>query len=286
MHWNTHSMTSTKEYTAKLYRGHHGPDDNLGSAFAEFLSTLDGCEHLCSDERYGFQIISIDNGFIFGTVKTYREDTPHIGKPAGDERPVDMGIDEYIIEKAFFLYSRSYNIMALQMSDMYRSPNKIAKVLNHAQSSKAIYFSSIVSEDALRRIAENKHEIKRFECSIALPAARNSIPADDWSKAALTLAEGAPCRLVFTLSGSARGTAKEPLEPSAVERIIQGATKGFLDKAKATTMDGEPIDLLSDRLSGKIYPALAGKHPMPESVKNELIRIFDDNKTALESYKP
>lgn len=280
-------MSKTKNYLVNFYRCHCGPNDPLGHDFKAILSGLSNkTEYLDKSKRAGIQVTSIDNDRFFGVIKTYRSDAPHVGTPAGSERPIKMNDNEQVIEKSYFLYCGTYNISAVLISNHCRSPQTLINCLNNQNPPASLSYSHIVTGTALQRLLDNESAIKSFECAVILPTARDGAPGDNWSKSALALAEGAPGRLVFKLEGNMRGTIKEPLEPSAIQRIREGVTSGFLSKAKAVTIDDQPIDLIKDRVSARIKPIMSGRYPSPGSVRDELHRAFDELQDVLQSYKP
>ena len=277
----------TKTFSVSFYRGHIGPDDRDGQSFATLVSSLELNDELLSpQETFGIVILDVRDGLLFGELKSYREDAPHIGKPHGDEREVEMGDDEYVIEKTFFVLSIEYCVMAFMGTANFRSPRQVAAILEHNLNDTVCHFSQVLQHNATRRLMSGGQEIKSVDCMIALPSARLQEPSDHWSQSALALADGASGRLRFTVSANMRGSDRHPIEQSLLGKIVTGVQTGILSKAKATTADGEPIDLINDRLTDRVSPIMNGKYPSTRSVYEELSQLFRQHSETLENYRP
>jgi hypothetical protein len=273
-----------KKLTVNFYQGHEGPDDPRGEKFlAAFVNISVDQEWLDETSDFGVTCLEKDEHFIFGELKYYRDDAPHIGKPKGKEKELQLEDEEHVIEKVFYLYSVKHRILLMQISAYFHSPNRLAEIVGNNCSSTC-YFAPLMRDDALQRATANIADSKKIVCAFAIPSAKVLSPSDDWSKAALTLAEGGTGRMEFSITGDMRGTTKEPLKESLVSSVIRGARSGLLDKAKIYTASNEPIDLLSDRLQSKIEVEMNGRYPQKWSVRNELKRTLQSNEQTLDQY--
>ncbi len=283
-------MANQKTFSINFYRPFYGPNDDKGKDFKQYLAGVyqKDKELLNQKKSAGLKFLQADPDYIFGEIRLYRDDAPHIGAPLQAERQIPLKQGEHVLEKAFFLYSNKLNIFALQLTASIRSPGYFEKVINDSKPKELVHISSIVESSALARLNNMQSDIRKIECSIARPSTKkNAItPTDHWSKAALVLADDAPGRMVFSLTGNMQGTVKNPLDSGTVRHMIDGFKSGLFDSAKATSTTGETVDLLSSRLRETINPSMTGKYPLAGSIRNELIDAFNRQDHELRAYKP
>lgn len=283
-------MATHKTFSINFYRPFFGPNDDKGKDFNLYISGVyQKDKELLNQKKYaGLKFLNDDKGYIFGEIRLYRDDAPHIGAPLQSDRQIPFKQGEHVLEKSFFLYSKKLNILALQLTSTIRTPGHFEKVINDSKPKELIHIASIVESSALNRLTSMQSDIKKIECAIARPSTKkNTItPTDNWSKAALILADDAPGRMVFSLTGNMQGTTKNPLDSSTIRHMIDGFKSGLFDSATATSTTGETIDLLSSRLRETIKPSMSGKYPFAGSIKDELIDAFQRQDHELRAYKP
>jgi hypothetical protein len=276
-------VKSTKEFKANFYQCFSHIDDTDGKKFSAIIASINK-EWLSSNDTYGCNIIEKGSDYFFGELKKYRDDPPHIGKPNETEREIDLEADEHVIEKSYFVYMPKYKVVLLQMTDTFRSPKYFMDTINANVESGTCFAAHMLDENAAQRAAQNQYEVTKVECAIAIPQASRSTPKDQWGQAAVILSDNAAGNLQFTITGNMRGSVKSPIEPSLLKKVIDGAKSGFLSKAKIVPYDGEPIDLLNEKLRTTISPSMAGRYPLQGSIKDELIRAIKEYSSVLESY--
>jgi hypothetical protein len=280
-------MDKPKNFNVLFYRAHLGNDDTSGQTFLDHFNSICISNEILlnKNKTASVELISDEDEYLFCALRIYRDDAPHVGSPDGEEREIDMSSDESVIEKTFIYYSKVYKLFALQTSSAFRSPAYFESVLKNNKGSNrgALFCSPIVNSEADKKLSDNQSSIQKFEVVITAPSTKTSTN-DDWSNAALIVADGAPGKIAITLQGEYAGTTKHPLPSSTITKIRRSFNANLLSKAVATTTTGEEINLIQNRLRDIIRVDMTGKYPLAGSVLNEFITIFERRATELARY--
>jgi hypothetical protein len=281
-------MTTTvkKEYTIHFYSGENGGKGDGLKTMGGALSLIGaGNEWLQKGNRAGLRVDKVSDKYIYGEVKVYRDDAPHVGKVAEADEELVLAENLHVIEKSYFLYSLETETLLLVQTNFTRGPALLDSIIreNTPGSENSFYFSSILNEDGYERLEKQIASIRLLECAIWMPTARMAPAPTLWGKKQMAAAEGSSGRYSFSIGGNLRGSVKYPVEPSAVRNVIEGAKSGLLVKAKAYSIDGtgESIDLLQDRLKATFTIKLNGRYPTWGKMRNALKNAFKQHESEL-----
>lgn len=275
-----------KKFKVQFYKGLNVNEADKAPQLSDALKALGvGNEWLSESRRNGIRIIDISDDLIFGEIKAYRDDAPHIGKVKEQDEEIQLENGQHIIEKGHFAYSVAHQALLFQVTQFQRSTQVIADVVNYNYpgSVNAFYFAPYVNEDAVARAAENRGNIKEIRCSIWMPAATKVQNPGNWGSNMIAAAAGVPGLFSFKFSGNMYGRSADPVDPSMFDRVREALDRGIFQRAKVVTIDNPdgPIDLLEDRLMDHITVTMLGMYPAWNSMKDELKRVYTEKENEL-----
>ncbi|HEJ9506586.1 TPA: hypothetical protein SMN05_000272 [Proteus mirabilis] len=257
---------SMKKYTVRFYTPRYGADGAAGSIFSDLLTYCnkeDGSEIIApimpaGDTAYQIRglINSLDGVSISGYLVRFRLDKPAVGsKSSLDEEYLELDGDKEFIEKNHFVLfkEKSSELMCFQCCREGAVISVLGRYLTFLNNeSETISFDDILTRESLD-IIFNKGLIKSVEFSIMRPLGKKykPNPNDTWTQESFEILNGVGGNK-FTAKIAI--TAKELGLLDKTKNKIKNLIKSEYTKKLKVKVSGEaePIDLLAERISGKI----------------------------------
>lgn len=215
---------------------------------------------------------SQDTREMWGVIAKARdEDLPNLGELGGDERPVDIGERESLLEKNYFMFARDLKIVAYQHNGHAVTSGQFEAYLS-AVTGFTVRFHPVLQPDAHDRLLRDSAEAKMVEMTVAAPKSPDMLPENDWARHVVQAATlGGGQTLHVKLSPGSSGPAHtRRLWPSIKRAASELADRGFAPKvARVTVVENgveHPIDLIADRLYTYQTIQKRGRYPAPESM--------------------
>lgn len=280
-----------KAFTIGFYIGTVGVDGDtakISDLLSQMTSTGTGPAIALGTHHYNVRNLSTyNNGTSYSGVfaKLRSDDVPHIGKSLGDEREIDLGDDEGLIEKNHFIYYRKNELMIYQSNGHGSTISVFEKYFTHI-GGEAVSFNPVLKFDAIQRMMIADLEPRQIELSIARPTNPELYPNDDWSKSTFELMNGVGgARMYMRISAPGRGASKEHL----IDRVKYAASalvESGCAKVARITMDGmeHPIDLITDRLQARVEVEMNGRYPNTQSIFSQMRQAKEEFNGELASY--
>lgn len=209
---------------------------------------------------------------MWGVVAKARdEDLPNIGELGGDERPVDIGEKESLLEKNYFLFRRDLKLIVYQHNGHAVTSGQFESYLS-AVTGYPIRLHPVLQPDAHARLLRDSAEPKAVEMTVAAPKNPDMMPDNEWARHIVQAATlGGGQSLHFKLSPGSDGPKHtRRLWPSIKAAASELADRGLAPKVARVTVveDGveQPIDLIADRLYAHQTVHKEGRYPKPESM--------------------
>ncbi|RNT31179.1 hypothetical protein B9475_002355 [Proteus mirabilis] len=255
-----------KKYTVRFYTPRYGADGAAGSIFSDLLTYCkkeDGSEIIApimpaGDTAYQIRglINSLDGVSISGYLVRFRLDKPAVGsKSSLDEEYLELDGDKEFIEKNHFVLfkEKSSELMCFQCCREGAVISVLGRYLTFLNNeSETISFDDILTRESLD-IIFNKGLIKSVEFSIMRPLGKKykPNPNDTWTQESFEILNGVGGNK-FTAKIAI--TAKELGLLDKTKNKIKNLIKSEYTKKLKVKVSGEaePIDLLAERISGKI----------------------------------
>lgn len=282
---------SLKKYQIRFFQGNvavgQSEVSKILQKFSEYLllgnsapTILDGIT------KYQLrELISLNGGASFkGVFAKFRDDAPqHIAKETGAETAIMLNVDEHIIEKNYFLYQSSRELLIYQTNFSASDSSRLASYLtSFAAGASTISFSDVLRPDALQELLAGK--VKSVEVGFARPKKiANFAHETDWSKNMMRL-----------LSGSGAGTITVKVstrsKKQALAKEMKDVVTEFLQlestRSLKVRLEGveRPIDLMAECIKDKMEVAMVGLYPNPLSIYAELEKAKDRQQEDLDKY--
>lgn len=268
----------------------------------EFLQgiSLDGAP-LVSDafrqaEDEGLQVLAIGayrfelRDFAFaqngqscrGVFAKYRPDAlPHVGKPGGDEREIQLHRDEEIIEKNHFLFYARRQVLVFQTHREGCSTRQLGQYLTNIAGG-TIAFAPILQGESLQRLADGNARAKSIEITFARP--HEQMMADHPLSRSLIrmLADGGGHTAHIKITPPRRRHLTIDVQDT-MARLMDNLDVS-LAKVKLES-DGVDhcVDLIADRLLDYREVELNGKYPNSQEMFNALRESYDEHKDIIDA---
>ncbi|MDP3514313.1 MAG: hypothetical protein Q8S20_16360 [Sulfuritalea sp.] len=281
----------SKQFKVRFYVGQVGAAGGDGLV-SEALDAMDlaGCPVIkignLSYEIRGLKRFK-DGASFRGVFARFRsDDLPHVGKPGGKERELDIEPDDGLLEKNYFLYYRKHQLLVYQENGNGSVVGRLGEYFsNHFNA--ATVFQPVLQPDATMRLLRADVQPMSLELSFARPTNAEWFPKDDFSRELLALMKSAKAPSIhLSLSGTGRGALRQPLSQKVKRSVVGLLGHGDVKVARLLVEDEEgrhPIDLISDRLMHRIEVEMAGRYPVEQSVFNGLMEAKDEHNDALET---
>lgn len=281
----------TKRFKVRFYIGQVGAagDDGSVSAALDAMS-FDGCP-VTKIGSLNYEIRGLrrfNNGASFrGVFARFRsDDLPHVGKPGGRERELDIGPEDGLLEKNYFLYFRQHQLLVYQENGNGSAVGRLGEYFTKFFNTTTV-FQPVLQPDAAKRLLQNDVQPMSLELSFARPTNVDWYPPDDFSKELLALMKSAKAPSVrLSMKGSGRGAQRKPLSRTIKRSVLGLLGHTDVKVARLIVDDNEgrhPIDLIADRLMHYIDVEMAGRYPVEDSVFNGLMEAKDEHNNALEA---
>jgi hypothetical protein len=188
-----------------------------------------------------------------GQFRKFRtSDLPHIGEPGGEDEELEIG-EKGLIERNYFMFIPSKNVLIWQANRHASSPKQFAQFIGAITGTKTQY-EPFLEPDAMKRIMNNDLVFKKIRLRVARPKDPAYYPPSKWSQKVLDLlAKGGGDSLYIEASLDGRKSEQDQTE---VNKKWRRALREFTKDKLATTAEAividdgveHPIDLLADRI--------------------------------------
>ena len=284
-------MNKTKTYKIEFYTGQVGAVGKAGKVSEQLdaLSKLSHCPVITiSTMSYEIRDLKKHQGGSYsGVFAKYRtDDVPHAGSPNGPERLLDLSEHEGLIEKNYFLYQATHELLIYQRNGNGSTTSKLGKYFGEYMG-ETVVFNPVLQPEPTRRLLRSEAVPVSVDLSIARPTSSDMYSDDDWSDSIMSVLAGAGgVRLKLRITSDARSKNEE--DHHLLGRVKR-AVSGFVEGGAATVArvnveeDGikHPIDLIADRLISSQEVEMSGRYPIPQSMNSALRRARDEEKDAL-----
>lgn len=225
---------------------------------------------------YAFQLSDItvvnrgqQNESFQGVVRKLRlTNLPELGSRDGSSEEIDLGDYEGLVEKNYFLFFRRRELLVYQNHKEGTGMHDLGLFFSE-MADEICTLNPILKPDAYRRLINNQNPLTKIEFSITKPNLE------------LFNEEHSNDRLTSQLTELARNTNSHNVKitlgtPKNMNQRLGDWLKSSLGMmaehsartAKAWTEDdsSHPIDLIADRIKGKMGIEMNGHYPEPEQV--------------------
>ncbi len=282
-------MPEYKTYVVGFFQGVVGPDGRKGRVSR---TLRDLALSVCPIYTYGnvkYEIRDLrqfGNGSSFAGVfaKLRADDIPHIGVPGGAEREIELQRDEGLIEKNHFLYYREHELLVYQTNRNGSSVTQLGQYCSDILN-ETVAFHPIIQPDAMRRLLRPETLVKHLDLSFARPTNPSWYPRDNWGAQVVSLLrESGGGSMHVQISAEGRGANRRSL-PRRVKqavRDIMGNTNTRVARFLVEEDGHEhPIDLIADRIKGKVQVEMSGRYPVPDRMFRALREARDEQLSLL-----
>lgn len=202
-----------------------------------------------------------------GKFRKFRtSDLPHVGKPGGEEKELDLDEDAGLIERNFFMFIPSKEVLIWQPNRHASSPKQFATFLSEVTGVKVTY-EPFLQPDAMKRIMGKDLIFKKIRLRVARPTNADYYPPSKWSQRVFDLlAGGGGDSLYLEVALDGRKAEKNQTQ---VDKRWRRALREFTKDELATTAEAividegveHPIDLLADRIESPQEIDFPGRYP-------------------------
>lgn len=275
-----------KSFKVRFYQSHTGEaQTNVASIFLDLIDKQKQDEPspqigegIRKHEIRELSALSNRN-LIQGVLALVRDDAPHIREEDGGERKIKLKEKEGLLEKNYFLYYPTQNLLVWQVNGNASHVSQLGRYLTEICGEK-IEFLDILQQDSYQRLQDGV--INKMQFRVAKMQNAENIAPDNWEASAFELMSGIDGTSIEVTVSTPR--IKRGLAASTAEIVKRMMGREDV-KALKVDLDGEkePIDLLADRIYDSIRVNMAGRYPIPEEVIHELAEAKDRQRDALEA---
>ncbi len=251
-----------KKYTVRFYTPRYGADGTAGSVFDDLLQYCLEKKITpvmpAGDTAYQIRglISSMDGNSLSGYLVRFRLDKPAVGSKFNlDEEYLELDGNKEFIEKNHFILfkEKSSELIGFQCCREGAVISVIGRYLTFLNNeSETISFDDILTKESLDVIF-SKGLIKSVEFSVTRPLGKKyqPNPNDTWTQESFDILNGVGGNK-FTAKIAV--TAKEKGLLNKTKEKIRHLIKSECTKKLKVKVSGEsePIDLLAERIAGKI----------------------------------
>lgn len=268
---------ATKTYKVRFYEGNVANNQTVVSDLLNEISALNatglGPTFLLGDNKYQIrELVPLGGGASFkGAFAKLRDDAPHIADENGPETPINLGANEHLIEKNYFLYFRAQQLLVYQTNFSASSSAKLGQYLTAFSTGRStVSFNDLLKPDALAQLLAGN--IKSVEVAFSKPKKlANYANETNWSSNMMQL-----------LRGSGAGTISVKVSTRSTTQTLAHEMRGVIQefmhlentrKLKVKLEEFEsPIDLMAECIKDEITVTMNGIYPNPVSIYAELDR--------------
>lgn len=237
---------------------------------------------------------------FFGYVSWRRNSLlPFIEDSAGLERTIPLGETDSVVERTYFIYYYTSDLLALTLNHLGPKANDVAFALYQQGEMENIRFEAIWKEEDVKDLLEKGNVLRSVDLTIAAPRNFNRSNynfENNLTKDIVDMVVGMggtylklnlrgrarPKKEGFSyLSGVVRDSVKE-----LIELFPHGAGGLNIKKADVTEpSDSRPKSLLEQVLIGKKTINVIGGYPTESDIKTAMISAKIDNRIYLSQYE-
>ena len=215
-------------------------------------------------------IIETDYGYK-GMIGKHRSNfLPMIASIGGDERSIILAENENILEKCFFCYFRTLNIIIFQRNRYYLNWNTLSTFLSDGNYTTVLL--PILQSNSAALLANNTIQIKKIDLQIARPTNPDLFRDLTYHDLTNSLFASAACSNSAVISLNLRGDARsrdseQRYLDSSLKRAIREIQSTCEIKKLKLLLEEEdsfiehPIDMVSERLVYDQSIELENRHP-------------------------
>lgn len=287
---------ATKNIQIEFYQGAVGADGNAGRVSDILRRRMEqapeaGGSHPVRIGQYTFDLRRLEllqDGLFTGEFVKYRQDfLPHVGALNAQERELEIGADEFLIEKSYFLFEPARQLLIYQRNAHGGSVLNLEKYFAQIHHEALTLFHPVLQPEPMRRLMRGEAMPKKAYLTMARPTNPELIPQSDWGRAALELlasSGGVGFNLYIRADGHARDDGRflnQNIKRGFQELIGCGAAKS----AKIHVEEGgftHPIDLIADRMSSTQTVEMGGRYPLRASILPALYAALEQKQGELQ----
>lgn len=288
-------MPGTKIYTVEFHVGQVGADGNAGRVSNLLQQISQGDAHtVFHRNEMTYEIRELrshnHNASYSGVLAKFRtEDFPHVGEPGGPEHQLNVGENEGLIEKNYFLYFRQNELLVWQRNRQGCSSSRLAECLSDV-ANETVVFNPVYQPQAVRRLMRAGVRPLALEFSIARPTNPELFPNNQWSNSLMRIMnEAGGARFFMRITSDQRSADQER---RSLSNRLKAAARELVDMEGVKVLrfkvdDGgieHPLDLIEDRISSRQEVEMEGRYPNPHSMYAALRNAREDHQAILNEY--
>lgn len=274
-----------KSYKVLFYQTSIGPNAHF---FRDAIQQLVGTQNTGPTnlqtqaiEAREYQVrdfVKIPNSQVWtGVFGRRRDDAPHKIDNADQESSLNLQPTDRLLEKCHFIYRADKDILIWQVNSDVGYISRFAIYLGLLLNLPCS-IDPITGTNGLQRALSG--QIKTLECKVARPQIQPT-SAPVWDHKTFDLLKHVSGTNIKIKVSAGRGTLG-----GYVKNVIQHLNNDPFTKTLKIQLEGddEPIDLMLDRVSGRITVQLNGHYPNKPDVLAELEQVFTNNLAELQPY--
>lgn len=287
-------MADTKTYQVSFYTSNIIDGTDSPPALNDALSVL-------SEDDLPFEVENPVDGLVYqlreltqmtdsryqGVIAKFRySDLPNIGdRSTKDERPIDLDEQEGLIEKNFFLFDPSLNLITYQINGNGCNISRVAEVFDALVTGKlerlaSVNMTPVLRPDAIERIVNGSMKARKFEIGFSRPTNVSAFSGtDSFSNEIMQLLsglDGASMNLTISANLPGKSSARNFLSDVVKSGVAHFSQQAQVRVSKIWFDDAsDPIDLIEDRIKGttKAVP-INGRYPNQVAIFSALNQVW------------
>lgn len=283
-----------KDYSVNFYSIGLSKDDSGKPDIMEMLEkwnagSKSGPVTDSSGTPYKIKDLVVHQGVARGVFAKYRhEDLPRIGsEKSNDERDIDIDDEEGLIEKNHFIYYPKKRLIAYQASREGSHSKQMERYFTEC-SGRTFSFNPVLRKDSWNRLAKTGVRPKKIEVSVASPKASllNGLKFNRDLKRMMD--ESGSYNFHGTYSMGRQKSEYLNMDVEAVFKELMAQATVNVARVTVEDNDGDThtIDLLLERIKGKISVNDGGRYPDSDEVFKAMNTLKQEFDTELNKVLP
>ncbi|QWT40135.1 DUF6731 family protein [Dickeya dadantii] len=246
-----------REYRIDFFQLSVLPTHEIEDSVDVFQKIIDGVfDTAINQSGYTREIWSLrrrrSGNAIDGQFRKFRTtDIPEIGQIGMQAQEIELGDNDGLIEKNFFVFYLENNILAWHRNSHSNSPLQFSRFLSSISDSK-VTVDPILQADAVQRLMSGNITLKKIEFTIPRPTNPELYPDDDYGRGIIDLMNNTNAdSLKLSMGVDLRRADSEGSMTNRLKQTLRNLVHSGATTARATVFENGieyPIDLIADRV--------------------------------------
>lgn len=276
---STLTTATSKVRFYKLFAGTRKKKEELSKLFKDLTVgrklPLNLSEFKIDSDNFQLRELSNSGGFWWGCFGRLRKDAPNVVNSAtGAESALNLGKDDKLLEKSYFLYSEKENVLLWQVNN---AAGGVAIFKEYLQKISSLFVRTEYILDQTQLSTLLHGDVKEIIINVS-ELSPQSLQQLGWNNDSMRFLKGSGAASVrFELKAPAAGKLTKRLVKPFVERFAQSSLAKKRLKIRSDLMT-EPVDIFLNTLKDSITYDKAGHYPVSVSIIAQLKACFFKNK--------